>query len=81
MDGNKQVSMNGKGSVGCVTPSTLRSSDGLVSALGISATEDGCAPFEMQLYRRRAQSGAPDPLLIRQPNLLASGGGDGAVSA
>jgi hypothetical protein len=31
--------------VGRVTPSTLRSSAGLVSALGISATEDGCAPL------------------------------------
>ena len=30
--------------VGRVTPSTLRSSAGLVSALGISATEGGCAP-------------------------------------
>ena len=30
--------------VGRVTPSTLRSSAGLMSALGIGATEDGCAP-------------------------------------
>jgi hypothetical protein len=37
--------MNRLTEVGRVTPSTLRSSDGLVSALGISATEDGCAPF------------------------------------
>ena len=37
--------MNQLAEVGRVTPSTLRSSDGLVSALGISATEDGCAPF------------------------------------
>src|SRR6185503_18979091 len=37
--------MNRLAEVGRVTPSTLRSSDGLVSALGISATEDGCAPF------------------------------------
>ena len=39
------VVMNRFVKVGRVTPSTLRSSDGLVSALGISATEDGCAPF------------------------------------
>ena len=38
-----KLHMNRK--VGRVTPSTLRSSAGLVSALGISATEDGCAPF------------------------------------
>jgi hypothetical protein len=36
--------MNPLAEVGRVTPSTLRSSAGLVSALGISATEDGCAP-------------------------------------
>ncbi len=70
-----------QGLVGRVTPSTFRGSDGLVSALGVSATEDGCAPFEMQLYPRRARSGVPDPLLISQPNLLAGGGGDGAVRA
>ena len=37
--------MNSLAEVRCVTPSILRSSAGLVSALGISATEDGCAPF------------------------------------
>jgi hypothetical protein len=36
--------MNHLAEVGRVTPSTLRSSAGLVSALCISATEDGCAP-------------------------------------
>jgi hypothetical protein len=36
--------MNTLAEVGRVTPSTPRSSDGLASALGISATEDGCAP-------------------------------------
>jgi len=33
--------------IGRVSPSTLRSSDGLVSAFGISATEDGCAPLQI----------------------------------
>ena len=39
------VVMNRFAKVGRVTPSTLRSRAGLVSVLGISATEDGCAPF------------------------------------
>ena len=56
--------------VGRVTPSTLRSSDGLVSALGISATEDGCAAFfaleEIVIASVGAQRTARPTLRLRE---------------
>jgi hypothetical protein len=51
-------SMSQLAEVGRVAPSTLRSIDGLVSALGISATEDGCAPSVAMHERVVAPVGA-----------------------
>ena len=75
--------MNSLSEVGRVTPSTLRSSTGLVPALGTSATEDGHAPlFALQesvvagvgAQRTARLTGAMNRR-VAQPSTAASSGG------
>ena len=76
-DSDKQVSINGNGSVGSVTPSTLRSSDGLVSALALVLRRTGARRSSAALPAALAEW-RDGPAQSVSPT-FARGGSDGAV--